>query len=276
MLVLMRPRQWIKNSFVLAPLLFSGSFLKPPAVISAIFASLLFCLASSATYIVNDMHDIELDRNHPKKSRTRPLAAGVVTIPMASGLLIALYALLAWGWFITPTVAPVIIAYLLLNLAYTFVFKYQRGVDIFTIAISFVLRVYAGAAVLAVQLSAWMFVTTLCLALYLAAIKRWQELIENGSKSRAVLERYSVSLSSYYAGISAIGAFVFYCLYVVLVKPQMVITIPLVLFALYRCWNVVTIMNPGESPTDTLLADWQLMVTAMLWVGTCAIALWPH
>lgn len=169
---LMRPKQWVKNGFVLAPLVFSGAFLDTGAASHAFLAVLLFCAASSLTYIINDMHDIERDRRHPKKSKTRPLAAGIVSVPAALILLAALYAVLVWGWFVAPKVVMVIAAYLVLNLAYTFVLKHQPVVDIFTIAIGFVLRVYAGAMALDVPVSSWMFITTLCLALYLAAVKR--------------------------------------------------------------------------------------------------------
>ncbi len=173
---LMRPKQWVKNGFVLAPLVFSRAFLDAVAVSHALLAVLLFCIASSATYIINDMHDIERDCRHPKKSKTRPLAAGIVSVPAALILLAALYAVLVWGWFVAPKVVMVIAAYLVLNLAYTFVLKHQPVVDIFTIAIGFVLRVYAGAMALDVPVSSWMFITTLCLALYLAAVKRRQEI----------------------------------------------------------------------------------------------------
>jgi hypothetical protein len=105
-----------------------------------------------------------------------------------------LYGLLAWGWFVAPDVMLVIAAYMILNLAYTFVLKHQPVVDIFTIAIGFVLRVYAGAVTLAVPVSSWMFITTLCLALYLAAVKRRQELSQSGTEGRKVLATYSVSL----------------------------------------------------------------------------------
>ena len=162
---LIRPKQWVKNGFVLAPLVFTGAFLDAGAINHALQAVLLFCVASSATYIINDIHDIESDRRHPHKSKSRPLAAGIVSVPAALVLLAVLYAVLVWGWFITPKVVMVIIAYLVLNLAYTYVLKHQPVVDIFTIAIGFVLRVYAGAMALDVPVSSWMFITTLCLAL---------------------------------------------------------------------------------------------------------------
>lgn len=245
------------------------------SVSHALRAVLLFCLASSATYIINDMHDIEHDRHHPKKSKTRPLATGIVTTPMALTVLAVLYGSLVWGWFVAPKVVLVIAAYLLLGLAYTFVLKHQPVVDIFTIAIGFVLRVYAGAVAVAVPVSSWMFVTTLCLALYLAAVKRRQELSQNGTKGRKVLEKYSVSLVNRYAEMSATGALVFYSMFVISAKPQLVITVPLVLFGLFRYWYVVEELDSGASPTDTLMADWQLLLTVVLWIAACGWTLWP-
>lgn len=272
---LMRPRQWIKNGFVLAPLLFSGEFLQPLAVRDSLLAFALFCVASSATYIVNDWRDIERDRRHPVKSRTRPLAAGQVSVPAALTLLAILYAALIGGGVLMPRVILVIAGYLLLNLAYTLVLKHQPVIDIFTIAIGFVLRVMAGAMALTVPLSGWMFVTTLCLALYLAAVKRRQELSQSGSEGRQVLERYSVALVDRYAEMAATGALVFYSLFVMTAKPRLVLTVPLVLFGLFRYWYVVEELDGGESPTDALLADWQLLLTVALWAAVCGWALWP-
>lgn len=271
---LMRPKQWVKNGFVLAPLIFSGAFSDAAAVKQSLLAALLFCVASSATYIFNDLHDIERDRRHPKKSRTRPLAAGIVSPPAAFTLLAVLGAVLLWGWFLAPKVILVISAYLALNLAYTFVLKHQPVVDIFTIAIGFVLRVYAGARALNVPVSSWMFITTLCLALYLAAIKRRQELSQSGTEGRKVLEKYSVSLVDRYAEMAATGALLFYSMFVMSAKPELVITVPLVLFGLFRYWFVVEALDGGESPTDALLADWQLLLTVVFWVMTCGWALW--
>ena len=272
---LMRPKQWVKNGFVLAPLVFSGEFLDLDAIGPALWAMLLFCAASSATYVINDMHDIERDRRHPKKSQSRPLAAGIVSVPAALFLLAGLYAVLLGAWFVVPKVLGVIAAYLVLNLAYTFVLKHQPVVDIFTIAIGFVLRVYAGAVALSVPVSSWMFITTLCLALYLAAVKRRQELSQSGSEGRKVLEKYSVALVDRYAEMSATGALLFYSMFVMSAKPALVITVPLVLFGLFRYWFVVEALDGGESPTDALLADWQLLLTVVLWVLTCVWALWP-
>ena len=272
---LMRPRQWVKNVFVLAPLIFSGEFLHPESIKVSLLAFVLFCIASSATYIVNDLHDIERDRRHPTKSKTRPLAAGKVTIPAALALLGVLLTLLVAAGFVVPRVIAVIAAYLALNLAYSFYLKHEPVIDIFTIAIGFVLRVYAGTMALALPLSSWMLVTTLCLALYLAAVKRKQELAQSGIDGREVLKKYSPVLVDRYAEMSATGALLFYGLFVMSVKPRLVITVPLVLFGLFRYWYVVEELDGGESPTDALLNDWQLLLTVVLWIAACGWALWP-
>jgi decaprenyl-phosphate phosphoribosyltransferase len=270
---LMRPKQWVKNGFVFAPLLFAGELLNANAVAQTVIAALFFCIASSATYIVNDLHDIELDRQHPKKSKSRPLASGIVTPMAALVLLTALYLILLLGFYFMPKVLLVIAAYLVLNLAYTFFLKHQPVIDIFTIAIGFVLRVIAGSMALGVDASAWMCVTTLCLALYLAAIKRRQELAKNGSDGRTVLKSYTVKLVDRYAEMSATGALLFYSMFVMSTRPGLVITIPLVLYGLFRYWYVVESLDGGESPTDALFADWQMLAVVVLWGAACALVL---
>lgn len=275
LLTLIRPRQWVKNLFVIAPLIFAGEFLNIASIEKVLLATLIFCVASSATYIVNDLHDIERDRRHPLKSKSRPLASGHVSASSALVLLLVLYTLLGVAWMLMPSVVYVVLGYMLLNLAYTFVLKNQPVIDIFTIAMGFVLRVYAGATALAVPVSSWMFVTTLCLALYLAAVKRRQELASNGSEGREVLQHYTPALIDRYAEMAATGALLFYSLFVMTARPEMVMTIPLVLYGLYRYWFIVEAKEAGESPTDALLSDWQLLLTVMIWGGVSAYAIWP-
>lgn len=270
---LMRPKQWVKNGFVFAPLIFTGELLNVAAFSQSLMAALFFCVASSATYIVNDLRDIDFDRQHPNKSKSRPLASGVVGQPAALILLIALYFILLLGFYLMPTVIWIIIAYLLLNLAYTFFLKHQPVIDIFTIAVGFVLRVIAGSFALNVDPSAWMCITTLCLALYLAAIKRRQELARSGADGRTVLKSYTVKLVDRYAEMSATGALLFYSMFVMSTKPALVITIPLVLYGLFRYWYVVESLDGGESPTDALFADWQMLAVVILWILACALAL---
>lgn len=272
----MRPKQWIKNAFVLAPLVFSGEFVHVASIGKAMATMLLFCVASSLTYVFNDVCDVERDRLHPVKSRTRPLAAGNVPLSWALVLAAVLIVILIAGSIAMPACSMVIGAYLLLNVAYSLRLKHQPVIDIFTIATGFVLRVIAGAVALQVPVSSWMFITTLCLALYLAAIKRRQELGRSGAAGRQVLNAYSLPLADRYAEMSAMGALLFYSLYVLSAKPVLVATVPLVLFGLFRYWFLVESQDDGESPTEALLGDWQLLVTIALWVVGCLWALWPQ
>ena len=275
LLQLLRIKQWAKNTFVLAPLIFSGKFLVLYSIGDSLLAMWLFCLASSAAYIVNDIFDIEHDKMHATKSLKRPLASGKLKITHALGLLIFIYLLLASAFLLQFKVMLVISAYLVLNLFYTYTLKEQPVIDIFCIAIGFVLRVYAGAMALNVAVSSWMFVTTLSLALYLAAMKRRQELLVSNSQSRKVLKVYTVDLVSRYAEIAATGTLLFYSLYVMTVHDDLVITIPLVLYGLFRFWFIAECFQSQESPTDSLLSDWQLLMTVFIWVGLCVWSIWP-
>ena len=272
---LVRPKQWVKNSFVFAPLIFAGEFLHPDSVYSTLLAAFLFCIAASAVYIVNDLKDIEKDRIHPEKSKKRPLASGQVSPQSAIILLILLYIVLISFWTVVPNVIYVIFIYLALNWAYTFKLKHEPVIEIFIVAFGFVLRVYAGAMALTVPVSHWMFITTLSISLYLASIKRRQELSQSGSQSRGVLAYYSVTLIDRFAEMSAVTAVVFYSLYVMEVQPKLVVTVPLVIFGLFRYWYIVETLKGGESPTDVIIQDKQILLTVLLWVGCCIWVLLP-
>ena len=272
---LVRPKQWVKNSFVFAPLIFAGEFLHPDSVYSTLLAAFLFCIAASAVYIVNDLKDIEKDRIHPEKSKKRPLASGQVSPQSAIILLILLYIVLISFWAVVPNVIYVIFIYLALNWAYTFKLKHEPVIEIFIVAFGFVLRVYAGAMALTVPVSHWMFITTLSISLYLASIKRRQELSQSGSQSRGVLAYYSVTLIDRFAEMSAVTAVVFYGLYVMEVQPKLVVTVPLVIFGLFRYWYIVETLKGGESPTDVIIQDKQILLTVLLWVGCCIWVLLP-
>jgi len=269
---LLRPREWTKNIFVLAPLVFAGAFSHDTALYHAGLAFLLFCVAASAVYIVNDIHDIDEDRAHPLKRRKRPLAAGELSPRAALVLLVGLYGLLAVGYWLMPRAGMIVIGYVLLNIAHTYLLKLQPVIDIFSIAIGFMLRVYAGAEAIAVPVSSWMFVTTLCLALYLASIKRRQELNWAGGTGRAVLQHYTAPLLDRFAQTAATGALIFYSLFVMSTRAELVASIPFVLFGLFRYQWLVEVRELGESPADTLLGDWQLMLTVLFWLGMCAYA----
>ncbi|HTD60421.1 MAG TPA: decaprenyl-phosphate phosphoribosyltransferase [Gemmatimonadaceae bacterium] len=268
---LLRPRQWIKNGFVLAPLMFSGEFVKPAAVGQAFIAFALFCVASSATYVFNDLKDRQADAQHPVKSRKRPLASGEVKPGTAKVLLGVLYAIVLASFAWSPPTAAVAVGYIGLNLAYSLKLKHIPVIDIFCLAAGFVLRVYGGAVAIDVPLSTWMMVTTLSLALYLAAIKRRDELATTGDASRSVLQFYTLRLLDRYAETAALSAIMFYGLFVVTVRPKLNVTIPFVLFGLFRYWYIVETGGRGESPTDAVWADPPLIITVLLWA---AVVVW--
>jgi 4-hydroxybenzoate polyprenyltransferase len=272
---LLRPRQWVKNAFVLAPLIFSGEVRHPPAVLQALIATALFCVGSSATYVFNDLIDRDADARHPIKSRTRPIASGEISTTTAIALFGVLISIvlagLAWN---APTTA-VIAFYIAVNLAYSLKLKHVPVVDIFVLAAGFVLRVYAGAVVLDVPLSSWMMVTTLSLALYLAAVKRRDELVNSGGAARSVLKSYSVRLLDRYTEMAALSAVVFYGLWVVTIQPKLNVTLPFVLFGLFRYWYVVEGGASGESPTDAVWGDWPLILTVIAWAAVCVWRLKP-
>ncbi|MEB3196087.1 MAG: decaprenyl-phosphate phosphoribosyltransferase [Candidatus Sericytochromatia bacterium] len=274
LLALLRPRQWIKNGFVLAPLIFTGLFVRPDALGQAGLAAFLFCLASSAVYVFNDRVDVERDRRHPLKRLSRPLAAGTVSVRSADGLLgvLLLPVLLAlWLW---PQVGALIGAYLGLNVAYSLRLKHVPVVDIFCVATGFLLRVAAGAAALSVPLSNWMLVTTLCLALYLAAVKRRQELALTDGGARGVLGAYTVSLLDRYAQMAATAAILFYALFTSTVRPQLALTVVLVLFGFFRYSYLVEARQAGENPTEVVWQDAPLLLTLALWVAGCSWVMW--
>jgi 4-hydroxybenzoate polyprenyltransferase len=275
---LARPRHWIKNAFVLAPLVFAGSFLDPRAIALALAATALFCLASSAVYVLNDLLDVEKDRRHPVKRLTRPLAAGWLK-PRTAWLFWGLLQLvLLSAWALPLSAALAIDLYLLLNAAYSLKLKQVPVVDVFCVSSGFVLRVCAGAWAIQVPVSSWILVTTLCLGLYLATLKRHQELASNGDAGRAVLGAYTPALLERYAQLSATSTIVFYGLFITTVRPALAVTIPLVLFGLFRYWYLVEACGEGESPTDLLWRDIPLIVTVLAWgsLSLLAIALQAH
>jgi decaprenyl-phosphate phosphoribosyltransferase len=272
---LLRPRQWIKNGFVLAPTVFAGVYTQRDSVARAVAAMLLFCVAASAVYTFNDLLDVEKDQLHPVKRHTRPIAAGALTVAQGRAILAVLVALLAAGLAALPAVAAALAGYIALNAAYSLRLKHVPVVDLFCIAGGFVLRVYAGAEAVAVPLSSWMLITTLSLALYLAAVKRRQELATSGQHARRVLGSYTVGLLDGYAQTAASASIVFYSLYVIDVRPELAITVPFVLLGMFRYSFLVQSRNLGESPTEALWSDLPLILTVVGWAAIVVFRMWP-
>lgn len=260
----------MKNSFVFAPLLFTGLWTHASTLIASIAAFVAFSLTASAVYVLNDLVDIERDRAHPLKRHRRPLASGAVAQSSAK----ALFALLLILALIAAAAAPgcigPLLIYLAVNIAYSYRLKHVPVADLFAIASGFVLRVEAGALAISVPVSDWMLITTGCLALYLAAVKRKAELAAHGADARAVLNQYTPALIDRYAELAGTAALLFYGMFVVTARPALATTIPLVLFGLFRYWYLVDKHAGGESPTDALLTDLPLLMTVAAWAGACA------
>lgn len=270
---LLRPRQWVKNGFVFAPLVFTGLYHQEPTLLRVVALFGLFCVASSAVYVFNDLFDLEDDRKHPEKRRRRPLAAGAISSTAAWVLLACLEAVTAGAAVLLGRVGLVLAAYQALNVLYTVRLKDVPIVDLFCIAAGFVLRVYAGAVILNVPLSPWMLNTTLCLALYLVTTKRLQEKKAHEDSARPVLKQYSLGLLEYFAFLAAVGALLFYGIFALTVRKELALSIPLVLFGFFRYRYIVECLDGGESPTDALWQDFPLALTVLAWVGVCFYAM---
>jgi decaprenyl-phosphate phosphoribosyltransferase len=268
---LLRPRQWIKNLLVLAPLLFAGLARVPAAAALAIGAALLFTAASALVYVFNDIRDVERDRSHPAKRRSRPLAAGEVTVGQAWRLGSMVAAAVGAGLLLRPELAPAVIAFVALNVAYSLRLKELPVVDVLAVSAGYVLRVHAGAVAVGVPLSAWMAVTTFALSIFLVAGKRAVELATSGGTGRGVLHGYTPRLLRGVAWTAASAALTAYGLYTVFVRPSLLITVPLVLFAVARYALLMREHGYGESPEDALWEDGPLLAAAIGWVVLCIV-----
>lgn len=272
---LLRPRHWVKNAFVAAPAVFAGVFVRTDDALRALAAAGMFCLAASAVYVFNDLLDAPTDRLHPVKRHARPLASGAVSTGTGRLLLGGLLLALVLAMIAFPAPAPAVAAYVALNAAYTLRLKHVAVVDLFCIASGFMLRVYAGARAVDVPLSSWMLITTLALALYLAAVKRRQELATSGPEARRVLGSYTLPLLDGYAQTAASASIVFYSLYVIEARPRLAVTVPFVLLGIFRYSYLVQTRQVGESPTDALWTDPPLILTLLGWGALCVYAFLP-
>jgi 4-hydroxybenzoate polyprenyltransferase len=271
----MRPAQWAKNLFVLAPLVFGDLLLNERAALHALLALLAFCCASSAVYLINDLRDREEDRRHPLKCR-RPLAAGTLGVPAAVTAVIALIAAaLALAVWLGLPFSTILGAYLLLNVLYTLWFKHMVILDVMSISLGFVLRVEAGAQATGVEVSRWLFLCTTFLALFLAFSKRRHEitlLAGAASGQRPVLDHYSPAFLDQMINVVTASSVVAYALYAV--SPEtvqkyhtqdLVYTIPLVLYGIFR-YLYLMYQRPGErNPTEAILRDPPFLINIVLW-----------
>lgn len=282
----LRPRQWAKNGMVFLALLFSvnqyWSLANPAAALDLLLhctaAALLFCLLSSAEYLVNDVLDAPQDRQHPTK-RFRPIAAGVVPVPLALATAAVLLAAgLAGCYLVTPLLAVVGAAYAVMMAAYSLGLKHQVILDVFIIAGGFVLRAAAGAVAISVPVSPWLYVCTVLGALFVALAKRRSELTllqEGAGSHRRNLDEYSVALVDQMINVVTPSTVIAYSLYTFTAENlpgnrAMMVTIPFVLYGVFRYLYLVHARNLGGSPEEVLFSDRPLIACILLWLLTSA------
>jgi 4-hydroxybenzoate polyprenyltransferase len=278
----LRPAQWAKNVFVLAPLVFGGLLLNAEVALRAGLALIAFCCASSAVYLINDLRDREEDRRHPLK-RLRPLAAGTLKVPVAILGVVGLLAVVAaLSVCLGPRFALVLTAYVILNVLYTLWFKHMVILDVMWIGISFVLRVEAGAQATGIQVSSWLFLCTTFLALFLAFSKRRHEitlLAHEASGQRPVLDHYSPAFLDQMINVVTASAVVSYALYAVAPETvqkyhtqDLVFTIPLVLYGIFRYLYLMYQRPTERNPTEAILRDMPFLINILLW-GLTVVAI---
>lgn len=273
----MRPRQWTKNVFVLAAVVFDRQvkLSNPEPFTRSLAALFLFCLLSSSIYIINDLLDVEADRQHPIK-RNRPIASGQLPVPVAVGAAVFLILLtLPLAYLLSPGFFAVSVAYFLVNLAYSNWLKHIPLIDVLVLASGFVLRVAAGVSIIHVQrFSPWLYVVTTLFALYIGFGKRRAELalLNNGAQShRRVLEGYNVPLLDQLITIVSSSTVLTYSLYTfsapgLPANHAMMLTIPFVLYGVFRYLWLIQVKQEGGAPEELLLTDRPLQVVIVLWV----------
>jgi 4-hydroxybenzoate polyprenyltransferase len=270
----MRPRQWLKNGLVYAALFFDRKVFDLESFARTTAAFVLLCMVSSAVYIMNDLADIENDRQHPTK-KTRPLAAGTLkpTVALIAAVVLAAGGLGA-GFVLSPALGWILLTYLVLQVSYTFYFKHVVLVDVLLVASGFILRVGAGVAVISVErFSPWLYVCTGLLALLMALGRRRHELVLLGMDAgnhRAILEEYSIDLIDRLTGLVAGAALVAYSLYTFLSEglPEndlMMLTIPFVLYSIFRYLYLIHVRHEGGAPEDIFLKDRPMQLAIFLW-----------
>jgi 4-hydroxybenzoate polyprenyltransferase len=270
----MRPKQWTKNVFFLAALVFDAKLFDPDYLIPSIVGFLLLCLASGTVYLINDLVDLEKDKQHPVK-RNRPLASGRLhprTAVIATILFIVIGQPL--GYLLDPGYGLILSSYLLLQILYSFLLKNIVLIDALSIAAGFVLRVGAGVVLVDVErFSPWLFVCMTLLALFLAFGKRRHELVllqEDANNHRAILNEYSLSLLDQIITIVVAANIIAYALYTFSAdglpeNHSMMLTIPYVLYALFRYLYLIHVKGQGGAPEEILLGDRPFIASVFLW-----------
>jgi len=279
MIKLCRPKQWIKNGFVFAAIVFSGHLFNIFDIMNTIVAFFLFSFISSTIYIVNDIADVEEDRNHPKK-KLRPIASGKVSINQAKFLAIFLLIIVVTGSLLLDIrLSLILMCYFVVNLLYCFKLKKLMLIDVMTIAFGFILRVLAGAVAIDVQISSWLLICTGLLSLYLGFGKRKNELIvlmDKSSSHRETLKHYSLEYLNRILLVVLGLTIMTYILYTIngTQYKNMIFTIPFVLYGTFRYEYLIINKNSGGSPEDTFLEDKPFLINVVFWIIVAAAAIY--
>lgn len=272
----MRPKQWTKNVLIYAGLVFDGQLFVPNALLKVTISFVLLCFVASSIYLINDIIDIDRDRKHPTK-RHRPLPSGQlsVSIALTAAITLSFFAMLA-ALAYSPQFTVVLLAYFVIHVLYSFWLKHIIIVDIMTITAGFVLRVAAGVVVVQVQnFSPWLYACTALLALFLAIGKRRQELLlleQRAQSVRSTYRDYSLPLLDDMLRMVTTSTFLAYLLYTIEAPTIKVadtnlalVTVPFVLYALFRYLYLIHVRGEGGAPDEVLLRDYPLLASILLW-----------
>jgi 4-hydroxybenzoate polyprenyltransferase len=270
----LRPKQWIKNLVIFAGLVFDGQLTRLNPFLTVLAAFILFCLVSGITYTINDLLDVEADRNHPKKNQ-RPIASGRLPNRQAI-ILVAILAVLTFplAFLLNPLFGAICTGYTLLMLAYSKWLKQTMLIDVMVIALGFVIRVVAGVVVITVEFfSPWLLILTTFLALYLGFGKRLSELKlleKSAGEHRKVLDGYTLPLLNQYMSIITSAILITYVLYTFNAHPNqnhyvMMFTIPMVLYGIFRYMYILQTSTDAANPEEVLLNDRPLQLSIVLW-----------
>jgi 4-hydroxybenzoate polyprenyltransferase len=276
LLRLMRPHQWVKNTFVFTGLLFGHAWHDANLVVHVVVAFAAFCLVSSAVYVFNDIIDVEQDRRHPKKS-SRPLASGRVGISAAKALAgVLVVSGLVLANCASMTVLVILICYALMNVAYSLRLKHVVILDVFIIATGFMLRILSGTLGVGIPPSQWLLLCGLMVTLFLGFSKRRAEisaLAEDKAAHRKVLEHYSPVLLDKMIGITASGVILSYSLYTMSADtirihgtPNLIYTVPFVMYGVFRYIYLLHHQSRGGDPSHDLVRDPHLFVAVGAWL----------
>jgi 4-hydroxybenzoate polyprenyltransferase len=272
----MRPKQWTKNVIVFAGLVFDGQLLITDSLVRVAFSFMLLCLAASTVYIINDLVDIERDRQHPKK-KYRALPSGQLPIPLAiaAAIIFPAFSVIA-ALLYSPYFAVILVIYVVLNILYSLWLKHMVIVDVLTITACYVLRVAGGVVVIRVaQFSPWLYTVMALLALFLAISKRRQELVllsDNAANSRPIFREYNLPLLDDMLRIVTTSTLIAYILYTIEAPSRLLrgtnlalVTVPFVMYGLFRYLYLVHVKGEGSAPDEVLLRDRPLQMAILLW-----------